>query len=309
LSIDAKTVCAVIVAYRPDEDRLVGLLRALQPQVGGIVVSNNGGAAVAASPESWSHVVPDVSVLEMGGNLGVAAAQNRGIQWAKLRGYSHVILFDQDSEPEAGMVERLLVAWTDLGGDDGRVAAIGPSLVDRRDDRVLPFVRFGALSVKRQKRGGAAYAQADFIVSSGMLTTVAMFEKIGWLDEGLFIDNVDLDWCFRATHQGLALYGVHDARLLHQIGDLKYSASVCGRRYSIYQHRPLRQYYITRNRILLYGRAHSPWRWIVQDLASAAAKALVAMMFFPQRSLTFQMMLQGALDGAHGKSGEYRASR
>jgi len=309
MSIDRKNVCAVVVTYQPDTACITALLNAVLPQVGGLVVINNGQPRTVVLPEFAERGAGCFSVLDMERNLGVAAAQNRGIDWAKRHGYSHVILFDQDSEPDSDMVEKLLGAWSELTGSGLPVAAVGPKLVDRRDRRQAPFVTFGAFGVKRADCNKTQYVRADFLVSSGMLASIAVYEKVGMLDEGLFIDNVDLDWCFRARQQGLSLYGVCEASMLHQIGDAKICASVFGRTYPIYQHQPLRQYYIMRNRILLYRRAYSPYAWIVQDIVRAVGKGLVTLVFFSQRRLNFQMMLNGFVDGLSGKTGEYFSLR
>lgn len=305
MSADKKNVCAVVVAYQPDTACIAALLNAVLPQVGGLVVINNGRPGTVVLPELAEHGTGCFTVLDMGRNLGVGAAQNRGIDWAKNHGYSHVILFDQDSEPDRDMVEKLLAAWAELTRSGVPVAAVGPRLVDRRDGWQAPFVKFGATGVKRADCDKTGYPQTDFLVSSGMLAAVAAYEKVGMLDEGLFIDNVDLDWCFRARQQGLGLYGVCDATMLHQIGDAKVCASVFGRACPIYRHQPLRQYYIMRNRILLYRRAYSPYAWIVQDMLRAVGKGLFTLVFFSQRRLNFHMMLSGLVDGLGNRTGEY----
>lgn len=308
MSIGRKNVCAVVVTYQPDKACITALLNAALPQVGGLVVINNGQPGTVVLPEFAEHA-GSFSVQDMGRNLGVGAAQNRGIEWAKRHGYSHVILFDQDSEPSRDMVEKLLAAWAELTGSGLPVAAVGPRLVDRRDGWQAPFVTFGAFGVKRADCGKTGGIQTDFLIASGMLAAISAYEKVGMLDEGLFIDNVDLDWCFRARQQGLRLYGVCEASMVHQIGDAKIGASAFGRTYPIYQQQPLRQYYIMRNRILLYRRAYSPYAWIVQDMVRAAVKGLFTLLFFSQRRLNFQMMLNGLVDGLSNKTGEYLSLR
>lgn len=304
MAIDKKDICAVIVAYGPDFACFDALLNAVFPQVDGLVVVNNGGAGTIRLPDIFQDGSSRSCVLQMTRNVGVAAAQNSGIDWAKEHGFSHVILFDQDSEPEAGMVEKLGKVLTELSAAGMPVAAVGPRLIDGRDGRTLPFVTFGAFHVKRADCRNAAYVRTDFLVSSGMLAPIEVYENVGMLDAGLFIDNVDLDWCFRARDKKLALYGVCETSMLHQIGDSKFSISIFGRSYSIYQHRPLRQYYIQRNRILLYRRAYAPLAWIIQDMVRAIAKAVFTLTFCSQRRLNFQMMWIGLVDGLRGKSGE-----
>lgn len=309
MSIDKKNVCAVIVTYQPDMSRLGALLKAVIPQVGGLVVVNNGGSGTIALPDISQDSAARYGVLDMLRNLGVAAALNRGIDWARDQGFSHVIVFDQDSEPDGDMVEKLGKALTELTEACVPVAAVGPRLVDRRDGRSMPFVTFGALYVKWANCDNARYVRTDFLVSSGMLASIATYEEVGMLDEGLFIDNVDLDWCFRARHKKLALYGVCETSMVHQIGDTKVSASVFGRSYPIYQHQPLRQYYIQRNRILLYRRTYSPFSWIIQDFIRAIAKGIFTLAFCSQRRLNFEMMLNGLVDGLRNKTGEYSSLR
>lgn len=309
MTADTRNVCAVIVAYQPDAAGFAGLMRAVLPQVGGVVVVNNGEAGMLTLSGAAENCETAFGILEMGENAGLAAAQNRGIAWASLHAYSHVILFDQDSEPTAGMVGQLLGALVALERDGVPVAAVGPRLVDRRDGKVSPFVNFTALRVKRAYCDNGQFVHTDFLVSSGMLAPVSVYEQIGLLDEGLFIDNVDLDWCFRARQQGLRLYGVCETSMLHQIGDTKFCASIFGRTYPIYRHQPLRQYYIMRNRILLYRRAYSPYAWIVQDMFRAVGKVLLTLIFFSQRRLNFQMMLNGLVDGLSNKTGKYFSLR
>jgi rhamnosyltransferase len=306
MSVDTKKVCGVVVTYQPDPTCFAGLLKAVLPQVGGLVVVNNGVAGTVAPPEIRDNGAAHCAVLDMGQNAGVAAAQNRGIVWARQQGYSHVILFDQDSEPAPGMVEKLLEAWLALDRDSVPVAAVGPQLVDRRDGKASPFVTFTGFGVKQARCGSGRTVPADFLVSSGMLAPVAVYEKVGMLDEGLFIDNVDMDWCFRARRQKLLLHGVCDAVMWHRIGNRVRRLPFFGHSYAIYQHdNALRQYYIMRNRILLYRRDYTPFPWIVQDALRAVIKTLITLIFFARRRTNFYMMLNGLKDGLRGKSGKY----
>lgn len=306
MSVDTKKVCGVVVVYQPDPSCFANLLKAVLPQVGGLVVVNNGVAGTVAPPEIRENGAAHYAVLDMGQNTGVAAAQNRGIVWARQQGYSHVILFDQDSEPAPDMVGKLLDAWVMLDRDGVPVAAVGPKLVDRRDGKASSFVTFSAFGVKQSRCDDGRFVRADFLVSSGMLASVAVYEKVGMLDEGLFIDNVDMDWCFRARRQKLLLQGVCDAVMWHQIGNRVRRLPFFGRSYPIYQHdNPLRQYYIMRNRILLYRRDYVPFPWIVQDALRAVFKSLIILIFFAQRRMNFYMMLNGLMDGLRGKCGKY----
>jgi rhamnosyltransferase len=301
-------LCAVVVTYHPEPELLKQLLETVLPQVAALVVVDNGSDEQHLSLiRSWSlSGLPKVfSLIETGKNLGIAAGQNRGIAWARKQGSSHILLLDQDSIPATDMVKALQEALVDLSNRRIPVAAVGPRLVDRRTKRSSPFVVFNWFGVTRNScaRDPGALRQTDFLVSSGMLVPISVFDDVGLPEEGLFIDNVDMEWCFRARSMGFLLYGVCSAVMLHSVGDQIFRI---GPRV-LHRHSPIRQYYIMRNRLLLYQRSYTPFGWIVQDAARALFKLLVFALVFAPRWQNICMMCRGIRDAYTGKVGEYRA--
>ena len=298
-------VYAVVVTFQPDLPRLKQLLTACLPQVAGLVVVDNGsGARIQASLQSHGEA-DQFDVLALDANVGVAAAQNKGVAWARERGCSHLLFFDQDSVPSSDMVARLSFALNRSAHSGPPIAAVGPRLVDRRTGTSTPFVHFGVLGVIKEtceKGDNGQLVETDFLVSSGMLIPLEMLDRVGLLEEGLFIDNVDLEWCFRARSMGLSLYGVYDAVMEHSVGDevIELGGHV------IHLHNPSRQYYIMRNRILLYQRSYSPWGWIIQDFVRMLFKLLAFSLVFGPRRQNLAMMLKGIKDGLTGKMGKLR---
>ena len=67
------------------------------------------------------------------------------------------------------------------------------------------------------------------------------------MDEPLFIDWVDLEWCWRARKLGYQIIGNADVEIRHQLGDG--SINVGFRKISV--RTPIRHYYITRNAVYL----------------------------------------------------------
>ena len=201
--VPVNDVCAVVVSYRPEPDAMVRLVDAVMPQVGAVVLVDN------ASDGDWNQVLgrrlsaQGGAMLSQSRNLGLAAAQNVGIAWARERGYRHILLLDQDSEPAEGMVVALLRALQELSLA-GPVAAVGPRFHDMRERRAAPFVRIGfPFNRKLWCDGSTPTIACDFLISSGTLIPLAVFDRIGAMDAGLFIDNVDLEWSFRARARKL----------------------------------------------------------------------------------------------------------
>lgn len=296
-------VIAVAVTYQPDLVLFQRAVRACRCQVAHFLVIDNGSskqcqdALMAICKDEACEFVPLLI------NLGVAVAQNHGIYLARRAEATHILLLDQDSVAAPDMVLRLFSVINGISHAGRRIAAVGPRLVDRRSGYTAPFIHFGLLRVKRllcPKAPGVAL-ETDFLVASGALIPVAVLDEIGLMEEGLFIDNVDLEWSFRARHRGFVLLGACDAVLSHSVGDQV--LHVVGR--ALYRHGPLRQYYIMRNRILLYKRIYSPWGWIINDFFRMLVKVAIFGLVFSPRLKNLSMMMRGMWDGFCGRNGPF----
>ncbi|OOG54178.1 glycosyl transferase family 2 [Rhodanobacter sp. B05] len=296
------TVCAVIVSYQPDPTELRSLVDSVITRVGGVVLVDN------ASTGEWQQALGTAlanrrgALLGQSRNIGLAAAQNIGIEWARARGYLQVLLLDQDSEPGEGMVESLLAALQSTNAVQP-VAAVGPRFHDAREGHHAPFVRFGfPLNRKLWCDSAEQTVACDFLISSGALIPLAVFDRVGPMDAGLFIDNVDMEWSFRARAQGYELRGVCAATMHHRLGDARHSMPFgLGQ---VVVHGPPRLYYIMRNRIRLYRLPHTPGVWIAQDLPRVLVKLLLFGVLIGPRWRNLYCMLRGVLDGIRGRQGE-----
>lgn len=297
-------ICAIVVTYQPDLALLRENLIACHTQADYLVVVDNASSSAIRLHISDLSREIGCELLQLTDNLGVAAAQNLGVERARLSRCTAVIFFDQDSKPMHGMMEALQRATCELAAANVPVAAVGPRLLDRRTGASTPFVRIGFFGVNKTifRRDGKHFIPTDFLVSSGMLIPLSILDTVGLPEEGLFIDNVDLEWCFRARSMGFTLYGVSDAVMEHSVGDQVIQLG----NYAIHRHSPLRQYYIMRNRILLYQRHYTPWRWIIQDFFRMLFKLAAFSILFAPRVQNIYMMLRGIKDGVRGKTGRFR---
>jgi rhamnosyltransferase len=296
----ASEVCAVLVAYQPKFELLRQVVEAVGSQVGRVVVVDNGNRGqvfdqFSAAVSACGHVLYRSPV-----NVGLAAGLNRGIEHARTAGFRYVLLLDQDSVVAPDMVGALLREYSRLSATM-RVGAVGAQYVDPRDGALAPFVRLGFPFNRKLGGGPGECVESDFLISSGSLLSMAAIDDVGDMDESLFIDNVDLDWSFRARSRGYALYGICDARMQHSIGDTLRPSR--WRRRGIFIHSPTRLYYLTRNRLLLYRRAHTPRVWIAQDILRFVGKFVRMSLFIAPRADNARAMLRGILDGVRGRAG------
>jgi rhamnosyltransferase len=146
---------------------------------------------------------------------------------------------------------------------------------------------------------GSAPIDVDFLISSGSCLNLAAWSSIGPMDDALFIDFVDLEWCIRAKAKGYAVMGAPALRLAHALGDEP--VRVFGRPYP--GHSPVRHYYLFRNAIALIGRRYVPWSWKSTELVKMPFRLAIYLMFMRPRLKHLRFSVLGIWHGLIGRSG------
>lgn len=290
-----REVCALVVTWQPDLDVLQSLLMQLTAQACDVIVIDNGSAN-ADQLDSVVSSQSDVTLLRWPDNRGLATAMNAGLQLAREGDHELVFLFDQDSALTAGFCAGMLAAWRQAQAVSSLpVAAVGPRLQDPDSQRRTPFRLFRCWGRSDQPVAGAAdLFHADFLISSGCLLSQTALRRIGPMKDSYFIDNIDLEWCFRARAKGYALLGTDTATLLHAIGEP--SSDPLVKAGWMVQHSPLRSYYSTRNRLHLYRQPYAPLNWKLRDCVRFTLKSLWLLLSSPQRREYWRQIRRGVHD-------------
>jgi len=301
-------VHGIVVTYHPEPEKLSVLIDAVDQQVERIVIVDNGSTEM----RNWlreTAVRRGCDLRELDHNVGVAAAHNVGIATARAGGADAVLLLDQDSLPAPDMVAALRLALGELVAAGERIAAVGPCHIDQRTKTQSPFIRFGFLANDHLYCASTrpeSTIRCDHLITSGSLIPIAALDDIGELEEDLFIDNVDTEWCFRALAKGYHLFGVCSAQMSHGVGETLLDTWLPFSR-AVVVHAPLRLYYITRNHMLLYQRSYAPSTWILQDVPRLAFKSVLFATSVKPRSRNLSMIVKGLWDGVRGKTGPYQS--
>jgi rhamnosyltransferase len=299
-------VVAVVVTHRPDLTATSVLLRALAPQVTRLVVVDNGSGPDVVAPLRAETDALDGELLDLPENVGIAAAQNLGIDRARALGAGYVLLSDQDSAPAPDMVRRLVDGIERARAEHGRVAAVGPVTVDERNP--------GAALLFADRRWGprravvpavdGALVPATFLIASGCLVDVAALDDIGEMNADWFIDHIDLEWGLRARRAGYGLFGVVGARLEHSLGDRV--QRIPGRERDVHIHSPVRNYYMARNTVLLVRSGLLPAAWRIGYLAWITKYSGFYVLAVAPRLRRAGLLLRGLADGSRGRTGALR---
>lgn len=285
--------CAVVVSYEPDATALLKLLAQLDKE-GDFILVDNGSASIDELEPSIRVYKGCRAVDKLGRNEGLALGLNRGIEWVRAQGYDYVLLFDQDSRPGDQFTQGMLAALKRAEGTSARrVAAVGPRIINPQTLKQTPFKLFNRLVGRSNRRyhGLRGEYQADFLITSGTLIPLEVIDTVGSMREDYFIDNIDLEWCFRAKSSGYDLIGTDGALLYHAIGERSDHPWV--RSGLIAQHKPERTFYSSRNRVHLYGKDYAPLGWKLRDLPRFALKAIWLVLCSPQRGDYARNILRG----------------
>lgn len=291
------TVQAIVVTFDPARDRLDAALSAVRPQVERVLIVDNGSHdARALRAVSKRH---GAVLHENGENRGIAAAQNFGIERALRAGAKHVLLLDQDTVLARGSVAAMLGHLDLLRQKGERVAAVGPAHLDARDGAVAKARRARGLAIGQFPVAGDAPVEADFLTASGSMLPLEAIETVGAMEEGLFIDLVDVEWGLRARASGYRSFIVPGIVSDHALGTGR--IQVPGRRITV--HAPVRDYYWTRNALKLARRRaiHPAWRLFFarRALAHLATYPLLA----DRRMERLRLISRGLRDGLLDREG------
>lgn len=275
------TTAGVVLAYRPEKSILSNVGR-LAEQTDRVYVINNspddeGTTGLLSSFSEDDRIV----VLDQEKNLGVAAGFNAGMRRAIADGFDYVWIFDQDSTVADGMLVQLQRAFREWPTP---VAIAGPALRAEETGYLYDADR------------GEGIGEQATLISSGALFSRSALERIGLHDERLFIDYVDHDISLRARAAGMAVVKVFDTILDHRFG-ASTPISFFGRRVYVSDYSPMRQYYMTRNRVIMIRR-YGFGRWFWED-ARYATKAWIKVLLCERGRLAkIRAALRGAFDGA-----------
>lgn len=287
----ADATCAVVVTFHPDREFGTRLAR-VQPQVGKVVVVDNGSNPEALAMLRALAQAGACTLVENGDNLGIATALNIGVRWAEERKFGWVLLLDQDSQIAPEFISWVSAAYLEHDTRE-RIGLIGSNYF-------LPTTGRSAIPVVP---GQAKLLPTVVTITSGSLLRMSTFLRAGPMRDDLFIDSVDSEYCLRLRALGYEVVNASKPLMTHAIGPGR-GRKILGKMRNITNHSALRRYYIMRNRLLL-ARSYlaSEPRWILQELAMVPVELAALSLFERERTTKARAALLGLLHGLENRSG------
>ncbi|MEI8657646.1 glycosyltransferase family 2 protein [Vibrio sp. Hal054] len=218
-------------------------------------------------------------------------------------GFENLILFDQDSAISEGFVGNLLNARNKAELSGLSIAAVGPVHidVDTKEKSVISLTKDRKLVKLRPVSDSDDFTQSDFIIASGCLISVSALNVVGLMDSELFIDCVDIEWCYRAKSKDLVCIVALGEMMYHKVGDAP--LSILSRNFTT--HNPLRHYYYYRNFYILLRRPYISLAWKRYTFFKSSAQAIIFCCFLKPRIQHFKYIIKGIFHGIIGRKGKY----
>lgn len=274
---------AGVVLYNPDIERLKENVLSINIQVDTLYIFDNG----SKNTDDVYRILlefPHIRLISSRANMGVAAALNRLVKVAKEDGYDWIVTLDQDSVAPPN----LIAEYQKYLGIEG-VGMLCCKIIDRN---------YGERVYDKGHDKGIEFTSS--CITSASALNVDAWKRVGGFCEEMFIDAVDFDICMSLCEYGYKILKTNDVRLLHEVGHSR-KVWLLGKEELVFNHSPLRCYYMIRNNLLLGRRHHQ----LLRQIALSVKRIILINIYEKNRWNKNKKMLQGIFHSLIGKYGRY----
>lgn len=293
-----KYCCAGIVLYNPETDRLKENIIAIENQVDSIIIVDNNSLDSASILSSYSESEKFL-IIRNKNNVGIAAALNQICDESLKLGFEWVLLLDQDSICSPSIVDSYSKYMTNES-----VALLTPYIIDINKLTIEEYLKLNLPEI----------SEAEWAITSGSAIRLSTWRKVGGFDERLFIDGVDIDYSIRLKINGYKQLRINREYLLQEVGHAEptcirrihkdNAGSITIKRYYRSNHSLLRQYYMTRNGIII-ARKYKNYKSLIKGIMRTIIIALPKLLVEKNKMELFKTLLNGFYDGFKYQVVEY----
>ena len=169
---------------------------------------------------------PDIKLIQNRKNLGYCGGNNVGIKEAK---GEFIVILNPDTIVEENWLDEMFNAFNEFG--DGlyqpKIISLNESDIIQSTGNMIHTFGFGFARDKGEKiiKKKEEIEKIGYASGTCLFTTKKVLEKVGLLDEFLFLYHDDLDLGWRAAQIGINSYYVPKSKIFHaESYSLKWSA-------------------------------------------------------------------------------------
>lgn len=259
---------AVVVLYNPTKEEIENINTYIN-QVSFMVIMDNSDNDNSLLVQKLLFNYPHYKYYSQQKNLGLCNALNIGVQILKEQGCDWALLFDADSK---------------LGSD---VLAVYKEAIRKFGKEPIALFSPVHMFDRSKNHPYKGYKELDWTMTSGCLFDIEIFIKQNGFFDELFVDGLDMDYCFKSNENGYKVIECGAAVIKHNPAETK---SLFGFKYGVAS--PFRYYMQARQLIWCWKRYK---RNKVFEIY--LYKWFKVVFIFPNKREYIQEMMKGTRDG------------
>lgn len=279
------SIVSIIVLFNDNTDIAEQNIRVIASQVDRVYLIDNSASSYE---DRFSHIENTI-YLPQYNNIGIAAAQNIGIKRAINEKADFIFFADPDSKFDRGIVSSLVLKYSALNKDQYNIGGICATAFNVTTNLPISLKGIAIGDIPRFN-----IKQVSYMMNSGALIPTSLFASTGLMWEELFIDDVDCEWCWRATKkQKVAFYQDCDVTIFHHLGNK--AKKVGNKQRSIAA--PRRLFYQYRNYLWMLRTDYVPVSWLQHNGWKYIIKAIYYPLCVSPRWANLKNIAKGIIAG------------
>jgi rhamnosyltransferase len=224
-------IAGVVVLYYPNFDDLNQNINSYIDYVDLLIVVAN-----SEIDESLLVKTNKIEIIKNKTNLGIAKALNQAAEFSRNRAFNWLLTMDQDSR---FLNDMFFKAFQQANKKNVAIFTPNHQIVNEIENCETVFFEESEKDV--------------LVMTSGNIISLDIYKEIGGFEDKLFIDEVDIDYCLKAKKSKFRIVKYPNIFMNHKLGEEKI-VTLFNRKYHIFQHSPIRTYYIFRNNLYIFKK-------------------------------------------------------
>ena len=280
-------LAGVIVLYHPDRSTIANIESYIY-SLSHLYVIDNSENSDHALVGDICELSDTISYHPFGTNNGIATALNRGCFLALQDGYHWLLTMDQDSH---------------FDKDDFFKSIFNHTYTNT----AIITASYNSVYLNMRPSEFPLFNEVAFVITSGNVLNLRIWELTGRFIDKLFIDEVDNEFCIRAVNHGFKILASKQVYLLHRLGDgFPAKHLFTGKKITLVKHSPVRVYYTIRNNLYLWRKfLFSNFDFVLNRVKNILYLVGKILLYFPNKKEYFRYIFMALRDSIKGKYGKF----
>ena len=273
-------ILAAIILFNPNKTEVIKNILQFINYIDTLIIWDNTPDRESVFFEELHNFSDRIVYKSTGKNMGIAYPINRCAEFAVEKDFTHFLTMDQDS-----YFLHFDAYISNIASFKSKTKIFGPQ-INENSNQI-----------------NETYVNVDYVIQSGCVFDVSLFKEIGYFREDFFIDQVDIEFCYRAKRCGYQSILLSCSTLIHELGHSKGGKNILGKIHITSDNYPaFRRYYLVRNSIIvmrLYPENYSKEQIVYFIRKTVLRQILKILLSENNKLIKVYSILKGAINGVY----------